>query len=234
MVPYVGLIIFAIHAAIKLGQKIRLVYEEEVRDRGFNMTQSLSRDSAAMDKAAAILKDLAPKAAAKGVTLGLENTLSAEDNLALLYATERAAPRVQPFAPQMELSAGFVGVCAVRKGLHFALEAWLQSRASHDGKFLIAGEFLPEYRARLSSMLSHPSIQILGHRNDIPDLMRRADLFVLPSIEEGFGLVCTEAMASGCLCSFRRVGEVDRQLEGCGLLSTPTERKVTAMKSRRR
>ena len=36
------------------------------------------------DKAAAILKDLAPAAAAKGVTLGLENTLSAADNLALL------------------------------------------------------------------------------------------------------------------------------------------------------
>ena len=34
MVHYVGLIIFAIHAAIKLGQKIRTVYEEEVRDRG--------------------------------------------------------------------------------------------------------------------------------------------------------------------------------------------------------
>ena len=33
MVPYVSMIIFAIHAAIKLGQKIRTVYEEEVRDR---------------------------------------------------------------------------------------------------------------------------------------------------------------------------------------------------------
>jgi len=29
------MIIFAIHAAIKLGQKIRTVYEEEVRDRGW-------------------------------------------------------------------------------------------------------------------------------------------------------------------------------------------------------
>lgn len=32
MVPYVNLIIFAIHAAIKLGQKIRTVFEDEVRD----------------------------------------------------------------------------------------------------------------------------------------------------------------------------------------------------------
>jgi hypothetical protein len=33
MLPYVSMIIFAIHAAIKLGQKIRTVFEEEVRDR---------------------------------------------------------------------------------------------------------------------------------------------------------------------------------------------------------
>ena len=93
----------------------------------------------------------------------------------------------------------FVGVCAVRKGLHFALEAWLKSPASKDGKFLIAGDFLPAYKEKLSAMLAHPSVRVLGHRNDIPELMRQSDLFVLPSIEEGFGLVCTEAMASGCL-----------------------------------
>lgn len=34
MVPYASMIIFAIHAAIKLGQEIRSVYEEEIRDRG--------------------------------------------------------------------------------------------------------------------------------------------------------------------------------------------------------
>ena len=42
------------------------------------------RNRADMAKAAAMVKDLAPKAAAKGVTLGLENTLSARDNLFIL------------------------------------------------------------------------------------------------------------------------------------------------------
>jgi glycosyltransferase involved in cell wall biosynthesis len=92
-----------------------------------------------------------------------------------------------------------VGVCAVRKGLHFALEAWLRSPASQDGTFLIAGDFLPAYQQKLASMLAHPSVKVLGHRNDVPELVRQSDLLVLPSIEEGFGLVCTEAMASGCV-----------------------------------
>jgi glycosyltransferase involved in cell wall biosynthesis len=93
----------------------------------------------------------------------------------------------------------FVGVCAVRKGVHFALEAWLRSSASRKGTFLIAGEFLPAYADRLAGMLEHPSVHVLGHRSDIPELMRTADALVLPSIEEGFPLACVEAIGSGCV-----------------------------------
>jgi glycosyltransferase involved in cell wall biosynthesis len=92
-----------------------------------------------------------------------------------------------------------VGVCAVRKGLHYALEAWTRSPASQTGQFLIAGSFLPAYQKRLQHLLAHPSVKILGHRNDVPELLRNADVLILPSIEEGFGLVCTEAMASGAV-----------------------------------
>jgi glycosyltransferase involved in cell wall biosynthesis len=91
----------------------------------------------------------------------------------------------------------FAGDAAVRKGLHFALEAWLQSPAHCEGKFLIAGGILPEYAEKFSTMLAHPSVEVLGYRNDVPELMRKCDLFVLPSIEEGYGLVCVEAIGSG-------------------------------------
>jgi len=101
--------------------------------------------------------------------------------------------------PKRGLTMISVGVCAVRKGLHYALEAWLNSPACNDGTFLIAGEFVPAYRNKIASMLVHPSVKVLGHRNDIPELMRKSDILILPSIEEGFGLVCTEAMASGCV-----------------------------------
>jgi D-inositol-3-phosphate glycosyltransferase len=101
--------------------------------------------------------------------------------------------------PREGLNALFVGVCAVRKGVHFALEAWLRSPASRNGRFRIAGEFLPDYETVLADMLAHPSVEVLGHSNDVPALMRDSDLLLLPSIEEGFGLVVLEAMASGCV-----------------------------------
>lgn len=128
----------------------------------------------------------------------------------------------------------FVGVCAVRKGVHFALEAWLRSPAHRTGTFLIAGEFLPQYAQKLAGMLSHPSVRVLGHRNDVPELMRNSDVLILPSIEEGFGLVCTEAMGSGCVpvvsdaCTdvcrhmenalVHRVGDVDTLAEQISML----------------
>lgn len=101
--------------------------------------------------------------------------------------------------PSKGLSALFVGVAAVRKGLHFALEAWLRSSASESGTFTIAGEMLPDYERRLAPMLSHPSVHVLGHRNDVPDLMAASDVLMLPSLEEGSALVCMEAVGSGCV-----------------------------------
>src|ERR1035441_2224093 len=134
-------------------------------------------------------------------------------------------PSNEPRDSKRGLTMLFVGVCAVRKGVHFALEAWLKSPASKNGTFLIAGEFLPAYQEKLASWLAHPSVKVLGHRNDVPELMRKSDILVLPSIEEGFGLVITEAMGSGCvplasdacteICShmktglMHRIGDVD-------------------------
>ncbi len=108
-------------------------------------------------------------------------------------------PSNEPRDLKRGLTMLFVGVCAVRKGVHYALEAWLKSPACHNGTFLIAGEFLPAYQDKLAPMLAHPSVKVLGHRNDVPDLMRKSDILILPSIEEGFGLVITEGMGSGCV-----------------------------------
>jgi glycosyltransferase involved in cell wall biosynthesis len=129
-------------------------------------------------------------------------------------------PSIEPRDPKRGLTMISVGVCAVRKGLHYALEAWLRSPASKDGTFLIAGGFLPAYQEKLAPMLAHPSVKVLGHRTDVPDLVRKSDILVLPSIEEGFGLVITEAMGSGCvplaseacteICSHMKTGLMHR------------------------
>jgi glycosyltransferase involved in cell wall biosynthesis len=123
-------------------------------------------------------------------------------------------PDAEPRKNGRGLTVLFVGVCAVRKGVHYALEAWLKSAASQNGTFLIAGEFLPEYQEKLASMLAHPSVRVLGHRDDVPVLMRKSDILVLPSIEEGSALVTSEARGSGCvLLVSEAAGAICRHME---------------------
>lgn len=115
------------------------------------------------------------------------------------YDEERFYPDNKQRGEKTGITIIAVGGQAVKKGLHYALEAWLKSPACHTGKFLIAGAFIPSYAEKLSSMLSHPSVKVLGHRNDIPDLMRQSDVLIHPSIEEGSALVTSEARGSGCV-----------------------------------
>jgi glycosyltransferase involved in cell wall biosynthesis len=130
------------------------------------------------------------------------------------FDDKRYHPSVEHHVSKGGLTMLFVGVCAVRKGVHFALEAWLRSPASKNGTFLIAGEFLPAYREKVAHMLSHPSVKVLGHRNDVPELMRKSDILVLPSIEEGSALVTSEARGSGCvLLVSEATGAICRHME---------------------
>lgn len=98
---------------------------------------------------------------------------------------------------QKKFIALFVGVDAVRKGLHLALESWLLSPLIKDGIFMIAGELTPEFKRRFKEDLSDPSVVQLGFRKDVPHLMRKADVLVLPTFEEGSPLVCSEALGAG-------------------------------------
>jgi glycosyltransferase involved in cell wall biosynthesis len=87
---------------------------------------------------------------------------------------------VPDMTPRDQFTVLFVGVASVRKGLHLALQAWKNSPAIRNGKFRIAGTIAPDYARHLREILEHPSVEALGHRRDIPELMRKADVLVLP------------------------------------------------------
>lgn len=61
-------------------------------------------------------------------------------------------------------------------------------------------------------------VVLLGARADVPDLMRAADVFVLASHFEGFGLVVAEAMASGTPVVAADAGGVAEVMAGTGFL----------------
>lgn len=108
-------------------------------------------------------------------------------------------PPAESASTKAGLTVLFAAGCAPRKGLHYALDAWLKSSACHDGSFLLVGDFIPGYAEILSNQLAHPSVKLLGYRKDLADIMRGSDVMVLPSIEEGSALVTYDARGSGCV-----------------------------------
>lgn len=110
---------------------------------------------------------------------------------------------ISPGAQGEDIARGLVmiyaGLGSPRKGLHHALTAWLASEACKDGNFIVCGDLVEPYRLRIGAMLEHPSIEVLGHRSDLAELMKKADIFVLSSVEEGSALVTYEARGSGCV-----------------------------------
>ncbi len=117
------------------------------------------------------------------------------------YDSERffASPNGARSDRSRPFTAIFVGRCEPRKGLHYALRAWLDSGAAKHGRFIICGSFEPGYRKVLEPLLSDPSVEVEGFVPDPSALMRESDVFVLPSLEEGSALVTYEARASGCV-----------------------------------
>jgi glycosyltransferase involved in cell wall biosynthesis len=100
---------------------------------------------------------------------------------------------------QEGLRALFVGTGSPVKGLHYALDAWLQSSAHEIGTLTIVGSMTEIYAEKLAPMLAHPSVKVLGFRQDIPELMQQSDVLILPSVAEGSALVTYEARGSGCV-----------------------------------
>ena len=97
------------------------------------------------------------------------------------------------------LRALFVGRCEPRKGLHYALAAWLDSGAAERGTLTICGDFYPGYDDLLADRLAHPSVTVKGFVPDVAAVMRENDVLLLPTVEEGSALVTYEAQASGCV-----------------------------------
>ena len=70
------------------------------------------------------------------------------------------------------------------------------------------GAWRPAYESLARELGVETAISFLGPRWDVVDLLRAADILVLPSIHEGFGLVLAEALASGVPVVASRIGPV--------------------------
>lgn len=106
----------------------------------------------------------------------------------------------------------YVGLICQRKGIHILIEAvenliakGIDFRLILAGPYSNAAEIEEDYvsKMRHKEKVNHPFIQFMGRIDNIEEIYKISDIFVLPSSAEGMPGVLLEAMSSGlaCVCS---------------------------------
>jgi glycosyltransferase involved in cell wall biosynthesis len=89
----------------------------------------------------------------------------------------------------------FCGYACVRKGVHHLLDAWKMMPGRHKLQFL--GNVEPAISERYRDILASSRVQLVGFVKDVHRWFAKADVFLLPSLEEGDPLVTYEAALHG-------------------------------------
>jgi glycosyltransferase involved in cell wall biosynthesis len=189
--------------------------------------------------AAAALRSIARRAA---VVLTPSHAARAAVIARLGLAPERvsvcgaaAAPRFRPQPPDavaavraaLDLPARFVLHVASaqrHKNLDGLLRAWALRPADEVALVLAGAARAADLDTRVRTA-GAPNVRVLGPVDDahLPALYAAAEVFVLPSLDEGFGLPALEAMACGTLVACSGLGALPEVTGGAATLFDPRD-----------
>jgi glycosyltransferase involved in cell wall biosynthesis len=110
-------------------------------------------------------------------------------------AWNRAGPP-EPRQADMPITVLSVGTVCIRKNAHGLLRAWADA-APPNARLVLCGDVEPAVAALCAHELSLPSVIVRGHVDEIDSAYREADVFIMPSLEEGGPQVTYEAAVFG-------------------------------------
>ncbi len=92
----------------------------------------------------------------------------------------------------------FIGQLSVQKGLHYLIRAFHQFK--HPNKRLHIVGSITNDKNFFSDQLKDDNILVYGHIHHLKlkEIINKSDVFVLPSLQEGFATVILQALACGC------------------------------------
>jgi glycosyltransferase involved in cell wall biosynthesis len=114
----------------------------------------------------------------------------------LAYEPPADVPHIdRPRTAGRPLVVLFLGTVMLRKGIQYLIEA-ARLLAGENVEFIVAG---PLYISDNAVRSAPPSMRFAGRvtRDQVSEFYRRADVFVLPTISDGFAITQLEAMAHG-------------------------------------
>jgi len=139
-----------------------------------------------------------------------ESRLSVVPNGIPIEAGDREPVRADLDLADSDVLMVAVGNLYPVKGHRFLIEAAGNLPRESGWKLVIAGR--GEEESRLRNLIERydltDRVHLLGLRDDIPNLLAAADIFVMPSLSEGLPLALLEAMAAGTSIVASAVGGI--------------------------
>ncbi len=116
--------------------------------------------------------------------------------LAPLYGRAKVAPRV-PKAIGAKFVVGVVGGQPLRKGYLYLLQAWKELALPNAELRLRSGGDFARYPVLAKLVAEQDNVRIISYIPDISAFYGECDAFILPSVDDGFGMALFEAVANG-------------------------------------
>lgn len=141
---------------------------------------------------------------------------------------ERFKPVGEPEGDTFEVL--FVGQLSHRKGVRYAIEAFRKLDAPRK-RLTFVGSPSEETAGIVAEAVAKGDVRTTGvvPQKELPAIMSKADVMILPSLEEGLALVLSQAMACGCpVIATPATGIEDLMQNGEGGFIVP-ERDVDAL-----
>lgn len=115
----------------------------------------------------------------------------------------RKAKRKELGIAESTLVIGHIGRFVAQKNHTFLIDIFNELHKKEKNSILILagqGPLMEEVKAKVNNLGLTDSVKFLGQRTDANELYQAFDVFLLPSLYEGLGMVAVEAQCSGLPC----------------------------------
>jgi glycosyltransferase involved in cell wall biosynthesis len=118
--------------------------------------------------------------------------------IAPLLGRTAVVSSVEPRPANRPFTVGVIGGQPLRKGYLYLLEAWKQLGWT-DARLVLrtSNAGLMDYPVLAELVNSQPTVSVVEYIPDLAGFFRECDAFILPSVDDGFGMAVYEAMGYG-------------------------------------
>ncbi|MDY3373008.1 MAG: glycosyltransferase family 1 protein [Terrisporobacter othiniensis] len=128
---------------------------------------------------------------------------NAIDTKKYIYNEEKSLEMKEKLGVTYKFVVGHVGRFRPQKNHSFIIDIFKEVCEKEPNSILLLvgdGPLEEEIKKKVHDLGLEDKVKFLGSRDDVNDLMQAMDVFILPSLYEGFGIVLIEAQASGLKC----------------------------------